>query len=397
MNITLGSLRVGLIEGDGIGLDISPVAARVLDAAVARAYGGDRKIAWVRLEAGERCFERYGQALPAATVDAIRELRVALKGPLTTPLDGRYRTVNHTLREVLELYANYRPVRYLEGLPSPLRRPQGIDLVVVREATEDVLAGPEWAPGSGLMQRVRKSLEELGANIPDPSAVGLKVISERGTKRLVRKAIQWALDTNRSSITLAHFADAQPGTEGAFRRWAREVVEEFSDHVVGDDGQPASGGALVYRERIADLVAQQLVENPQDYDVIVCPNFTGEYLSDIAAALIGGRGVAPGANIGDQVALFEPNHGSAPKHAGKGTANPLALIRSGSMMLQYLGWADAAACVDTAVATTVKQGRVTQDLARRINGTTVVSTEGFGAAVIENIARDTGTVSESSP
>ncbi|HHY93791.1 MAG TPA: NADP-dependent isocitrate dehydrogenase [Firmicutes bacterium] len=397
---------VGVVAGDGVGPEIWEATRPVLEAAVARAYGGAREIVWLPLEAGESSYLKTGQYLPLATLDAIRACRVAIKGPLTTPVGGGFRSVNVALRQVLDLYACVRPVRWFRGLPSPLRQPEQVDLVIFRENTEDVYAGIEWPAGSQEVRRLVEFLaDSMGVQIRGEVGIGIKPISREGSRRLVRKAIRYALERSRKSVTLVHKGNIMKYTEGAFCRWGYELVEdEFPGAVVREDAPGAErvGGPedavrqgaevdpaqvrLAIRDRIADNMLQQLITRPGDYDVIAAPNLNGDYLSDVAAALVGGLGVAPGANMSDEVAVFEPTHGSVPKYAGQGKANPTSLILSGAMMLEHMGWEKAARLVYAGIEEVIASGTVTQDLARMAENPNPVSTAAFGAAVAEWIA-----------
>lgn len=381
---------VGFIAGDGIGPEIWEATRPVLDAAVARAYGGTRGIQWWPLQAGESAWRETGEYLPSATLEAFRRCRVAIKGPLTTPVGGGFRSVNVALRQVLDLYACVRPVRWFRGLPSPLRRPEQVDLVIFRENTEDVYAGIEWPAGSPEARRLLEFLADgLGVKIGEDSGVGIKPISREASRRLVRKAIMYTLERGRRSVTLVHKGNIMKYTEGAFCRWGYELAEEeFCGVVVREDtpGETASA-RLVIRDRIADNMLQQLITRPGEYDVIAAPNLNGDYLSDAAAALVGGLGVAPGANMSDEVAVFEPTHGSVPRYAGQGRANPTSLILSGAMMLEHLGWGEAARLVYAGVEEVIAGGTLTPDLARTAESPRAVSTAEFGAAVAESIAR----------
>ena len=384
---------IPFIEGDGTGPDIWRAAKMVLDAAVEKAYGGKKKIAWYEVYAGDKAKELYGEVLPEETMEAIREYIVAIKGPLTTPVGGGYRSLNVTMRQKLDLYACVRPVRYYEGVPSPVKRPELLNIVVFRENTEDVYAGIEWRQGTEENKKLQKFLdEELGVKVREDSGLGIKPISIFGTKRLVRKAIQYAIDRGRKSVTLMHKGNIMKYTEGAFRDWGYEVAkEEFADVTVTEaevwekyDGKVPEGKILI-KDRIADNMFQQLLTRPAEYDIIATPNLNGDYISDAAAAQVGGLGMAPGANIGDYVALFEATHGTAPKYAGLDKVNPGSLILSGVMMLQYLGWEEAATLIEKALSATVQQKRVTYDLARQMEGATEIKCSEFGAAIVENM------------
>lgn len=383
---------VPFIEGDGVGPDIMRVAREVLDAGVERAYEGKKGLVWFEAYAGGKAQERYGELLPEDTLRAIDRFMVALKGPLTTPVGG-YRSLNVALRQLLDLYACVRPVRYLEGVPSPVKHPERLDVVIYRENTEDVYAGIEWSPGSEGAERVISYLNEnFGVNIRPDSGIGVKPISEGATKRLVRAAIKYAIGHRRESVTLVHKGNIMKFTEGAFRDWGYEVAEEeFGEQTITEseaevrfDGK-VPRGKLVIKDRIADSMFQWILTRPEEYDVIALPNLNGDYLSDACAAQIGGLGLAPGANIGDFTALFEPTHGTAPRYAGRDMVNPCSLILSGAMMLEYLGWQQAAELITGAVARTIKQGKMTYDLARLMERVSPVKTSEFGQAVIENM------------
>ncbi|QJA06818.1 isocitrate dehydrogenase (NADP(+)) [Thermosulfurimonas marina] len=383
------------IEGDGIGVDITPVMKKVLDAAVEKAYGGRRRIHWKEVLAGEKAKEATGSYLPEETLQAIREHVVAIKGPLTTPVGGGIRSLNVTIRQVLDLYACVRPVRWVPGTPSPVKHPELVDMVVFRENTEDVYAGIEWESGSPEARRLIEFVrEELGKEIRPDSGIGIKPISPFGTKRLVRKAIQYALARKRPSVTLVHKGNIMKYTEGAFCKWGYELArEEFPDRTVPEseiakrypEGVPE--GVVVINDRIADAMFQWALLRPADYSVLAMPNLNGDYMSDALAAQVGGLGMAPGANIGDGYAVFEATHGSAPKYAGQDKVNPSSLVLSGMMMLEYLGWEEAARLVWEGIARTVQQKIVTYDLARQIEGAREVKCSEFGEAVIENIMK----------
>ncbi len=385
---------VAFIEGDGIGVDITPAAMQVWNAAVTRAYGGRRKIAWMEIYAGEKAAELYdGDFMPEETFDAMRAYRVGIKGPLTTPVGGGFRSLNVTLRQVLDLYACVRPVRYLKGTPSPMREPDKMNMVIFRENTEDVYSGVEWeADSPGAEAMIKFMTETLGQRIRPHSAIGVKPVSEFGTKRLVRQAIQYALDRKRESVTLVHKGNIMKFTEGAFKNWGYDLAtEEFAAVTVTEedlwskhDGR-VPPGKIVIKDRIADNMLQQLLTRTNEYDVIATLNLNGDYMSDAAAAQVGGLGMAPGANIGDGVALFEATHGTAPKYAGQDKVNPSSLILSGVMMLEYMGWNEAADLVVTAMEKTIQAKQVTYDLHRQMEGATRLSCSGFGAAIVANM------------
>ncbi|HSR51283.1 MAG TPA: isocitrate dehydrogenase (NADP(+)) [Acidobacteriota bacterium] len=384
---------IPFIEGDGIGVDIWPATRRVLDAAVERAYGGSKKIAWAEIYAGEKAQEKYGEWLPDATVDAIREYRVAIKGPLTTPVGGGIRSLNVTLRKVLDLFACVRPCRWIEGVPSPVKEPGKLDVVIYRENTEDVYAGIEWKEGSKEAAALIGYIgERFNKSIREDSGIGIKPISITGTKRLVRMAIEHAIEHNLSSVTLVHKGNIMKFTEGAFRDWGYEVArDEFPDRCITEDelwdqhGGQRPEGKVVVKDRIADAMFQQVLLRPDEYDVIALPNLNGDYLSDACAAQVGGLGMAPGANKSNDAALFEATHGTAPKYAGQDKVNPGSLILSGVMMLEHLGWQEAADTVNEAMAQTISQKRVTYDLERQMEGATKVKTSEYASAIIENM------------
>ena len=383
---------IPVIEGDGIGRDIMKTTRRVVDAAVHAAYGGEKQLVWFDVYAGENAFEKYNEWLPQDTFKAIEHFRVALKGPLTTPVGGGFRSLNVTLRQVLELYACVRPVRYFQGVPAPVTHPEKMDVVIFRENTEDVYAGIEWEQGTPEVQKVIELLRtEMGVEIREDSGVGIKPISIFGTKRLARMAIQYALEHGRSTVTFVHKGNIMKFTEGAFCAWGYELAkEEFADVTVTEDelysdynGNLPDGKVLI-NDRIADSMLQQILTRTDEYDVIVTPNLNGDYLSDAAAAQVGGIGMAPGGNLSDDVALFEATHGTAPKYAGLGVVNPSSLILSAVMLLEHIGWQEAADLVITGLEKTILQKRVTYDLERLMEGATKVRTSEFGSAIIEN-------------
>ncbi len=384
---------IGYIEGDGIGPDIMRACLRMWDAAVERAYGGQRKIAWMELYAGEKARDLYdGQYLPEETLAAIAEYIVAIKGPLTTPVGGGIRSLNVTIRQALDLYACVRPVRWYPGVPSPLRHPEQVDVVIFRENTEDVYAGIEWPSGSPEARKVIQWLNrEMGTQIDEMAGIGVKPITEYGTKRLVRKAIRYALENGRRSVTLVHKGNIQKFTEGAFRNWGYQLAkEEFGDVTVTEEEVNAGAdptGKLIIKDRIADIMFQMMLLRPAEFDVIATPNLNGDYLSDAVAAEVGGVGIAPGANIGDYIAVFEATHGSAPKYANQDKVNPGSLLLSGVMMLEYLGWKEAADLIVEGYKRTIAQKIVTYDFARQMEGAREVRTSEFATAVIENMTK----------
>jgi isocitrate dehydrogenase len=382
---------IPFIEGDGTGPDIWRATQHVLNAAVEKAFGGRKRIAWVEVEAGEKSFNSKGTWLPDETVEAISHFRVAIKGPLTTPVGGGIRSLNVTLRQVLDLYACVRPVRWIPGVPSPVKRPQDVNVVIFRENTEDVYAGIEWKGGSPEAEKLRLFIEkELGKKIRPDSGIGIKPISEFGTSRLVAKAIIYALAQGRDSVTLVHKGNIMKFTEGAFRDWGYQTArEKFGDVVVTEadlwdkhGGKMPEGKKVLVKDRIADSMFQQLLLRPSEYSVVSTPNLNGDYLSDALAAQVGGLGMAPGSNEGDEHAMFEATHGTAPKYAGQDKVNPGSLILSGEMMLRHLGWKDAAALVAKGIAGAVAAKRVTYDLHRQMDGATLVSCSGFGEAIV---------------
>ncbi len=391
-----GQLRVPdrpiipFIEGDGIGPDIWAATQYVVDASVAKAYGDERDIQWMEILAGQKANDRTGEWLPEETFQALREFRVGIKGPLTTPVGGGIRSLNVTLRKVLDLYSCVRPVRWIEGVPSPMKEPQRLDVVIFRENTEDVYAGIEWESGTPEAERVRAFLaEEMQADIRAASGIGIKPISPFGTKRHVAAAIRYAIDRGRSGVTLVHKGNIMKFTEGAFSDWGYEVARErFPDETVAEsriwDGEEADG-RIVIGDRIADAMFQQVLLRPDEYDVLATPNLNGDYLSDACAAQVGGLGMAPGANIGDEVALFEATHGTAPKYAGQDKVNPGSVILSAVMMLEHLGWDEAARRIDRGLEGAVAAKTVTYDLERQMQGATKVGTFRFGEEIVRHM------------
>ena len=383
---------IPVIEGDGIGRDIMKVTRRVVDAAVETAYNGEKQITWFDVYAGENAMAEYNEWLPQDTFDAIEYFRVALKGPLTTPVGGGFRSLNVTLRQVLELYACVRPVRYFQGVPAPVTHPEKMDVVIFRENTEDVYAGIEWEQGTPEVKKVIELLRtEMGVEIREDSGIGVKPISIFGTKRLARMAIQYAIDHGRRSVTFVHKGNIMKFTEGAFCAWGYELAkEEFADQTITEDelysdyDGECPAGKIIVNDRIADSMLQQILTRTDEYDVIVTPNLNGDYLSDAAAAQVGGIGMAPGGNLSDEVALFEATHGTAPKYTDQDVVNPGSLILSAVMMLEHLGWQAAADLIISGLEKTILQKRVTYDLERLMEGATKVRTSEFGASIIEN-------------
>src|SRR4029078_6489683 len=383
---------IPFVEGDGTGPDIWRASVRVFDAAVEKAYGGERKIEWMEVYAGEKAFKQFNDWLPQETVDAMQEFRVSIKGPLTTPVGGGIRSLNVTLRQVLDLYACIRPVRYFEGVGAPVKEPQKVDIVIFRENTEDVYAGIEWKEGSPEASRLREYLKsEFKSDIRENSAIGIKPMSEFGSKRLVAMAIDYAIRKNRESVTLVHKGNIMKFTEGAFRDWGYEVAgEKFSGSTVSESdlGKPGSenkADAVVIRDRIADSMFQQLLLRPSEYSVIATPNLNGDYLSDAAAAQVGGLGLAPGGKVADGYAVFEATHGKAPKYADKDMINPGSVILSGCMLFEFIGWKDVALAIEKAFEKTIQQKKVTYDLERLMTGATKLKTSEFAKAIVENM------------
>jgi isocitrate dehydrogenase len=385
------------IEGDGIGVDITPVMKRVVDAAVAKAYKGARSIAWMEIYAGEKATRVYGeqQWLPKETLDALREYKVGIKGPLTTPVGGGIRSINVALRQELDLYVCLRPVRYFPGTPSPLRHPEYTDMVIFRENSEDIYAGIEWAADSEAVQKVIHFLQEemkvTKIRFPDHCGIGIKPVSKEGTERLVIKAIQYAIDNNRPSVTLVHKGNIMKFTEGAFKEWGYQVARERFGATAFEGGpwhimtNPKTQQEIVIKDVIADAFLQQILLRPQEYSVIATLNLNGDYISDALAAQVGGIGIAPGANMSDSIAVFEATHGTAPKYAGQDRVNPGSLILSAEMMLIYLGWTEAALLLIRGVEGAIAGKTVTYDFERLLKGATLVSCSGFGDAIIKKM------------
>jgi len=382
---------IPFIEGDGIGPDVTGAMRRVVDAAVNKAYGGSRKIVWFNIYAGEAASKIYDELLPEDTLNAIKYFRVAIKGPLTTPIGGGFRSLNVTIRQKLDLYACIRPVRHIEGVPAPVVAPEKLDIVVFRENTEDVYAGIEWAQGTPEAKKVISFLNDtMRTSIRENSGIGIKPMSEFATKRLVRMAIRYAIEHSRRSITLMHKGNIMKYTEGAFKDWGYEVAkEEFPEETITEEELSRTNSPpadkIIIKDRIADSIFQQVLIRPDEYDVIATPNLNGDYLSDACAAQVGGLGMAPGANVGDGIAVFEATHGTAPKYAGMDMVNPSSLILSAVMMLEYMGWNEAADLVTNALSKTVLQKRVTYDLERQMEGATKLSTSQFALAIIESM------------
>jgi len=386
---------ISFIEGDGIGPDIWRATKTVIDAAIEKAYEGERRIAWVEVYAGEKCQNVYGEGVLLAdeTLEAMKEFIVSIKGPLTTPIGGGYRSINVTFRQTLDLYACIRPVRWIPGVPSPVKHPELLDVVIIRETTEDVYAGIEWPVNTPEAKKIIAFIgSKLGKKIRPDSGIGIKPISITGSKRLIKKAIEYAINRKRKSITLMHKGNIMKYTEGAFKDWGYEVArDEFSEKTLTEkelfekyDGiQPE--GKVVIKDRIADSMFQQVLLRPSEYDIIATPNLNGDFISDACSAQVGGLGMAPGANIGDYIALFEATHGTAPKYAGLDVINPSSLILSGVMMLEYMNWNEAAEMIERALGETIKQKKVTYDLERQMEGARKVKTSEFVRYIVENM------------
>jgi len=380
---------IPFIEGDGVGPDIWLASVRVFDAAVKKIFNGQRRVAWLEVLAGEKANAEFGEWLPSETIEAIRNYKVAIKGPLTTPVGGGIRSLNVTLRQVLDLFACVRPVRYITGTPAPVRHPERMNVVIFRENTEDVYAGIEWARGTPQAEKIIEFLSnEMGRRIRSDSGIGIKPMSEFASQRLVRKALQYAVANGRKTLTLVHKGNIMKFTEGAFRDWGYELAErEFAEQIVTE--QAVSGGAarkgkILVNDRIADSVFQQVLTRTDDYDVFATPNLNGDYLSDACAAQVGGLGMAPGANIGDEIACFEATHGTAPKYAGKDVINPSSVILSGAMMFRHLGWGGVAELIESGLERTIRQKKVTYDLARQMEKPNKLKTSQFAGAIIKN-------------
>jgi isocitrate dehydrogenase len=383
---------IPFIEGDGTGPDIWRATRYVLDGAVAKIYGGKKTFHWHEVLAGDKANTQTGEYLPQATLDALAHYRVSIKGPLSTPVGGGIRSLNVTMRQVLDLFACVRPVRYFDGVPSPVKQPGNVDMVIYRENTEDVYAGIEWPAGSDGARNIIGFINAIerrgGAKIREGSAIGIKPVSEFGSKRLVRKAIQFAIAAKRDSVTLVHKGNIMKFTEGAFKDWGYQLArEEFGNVTIPESevGPDGAGGRIVIKDRIADSMFQQVLLRPSEYSVIATTNLNGDYLSDALAAQVGGLGMAPGSNESDEVAIFEATHGTAPKYADKDMINPGSLILSGVMMLRHLDWTEAADAIEGAIAKTIAQKKVTYDLERQMEGATKVSTSEFGRVIVSNI------------
>lgn len=387
---------IPFIEGDGIGMDVTPAMRTVIDAAVAKAYGGERKIEWLEIYAGEKANRLYGENtwLPDETMALIKEYHVAIKGPLMTPVGGGIRSLNVAMRQGLDLYNCLRPIRYYQGTPSPVKHPELIDMVIFRENSEDIYAGIEWVAGSAEADKVISFLQnEMGVNkirFAQDCGIGIKPVSKEGTQRLVRAALQYVIDNDRKSLTLVHKGNIMKFTEGAFKEWGYQVAKEFGAELI-DNGpwmrltNPKNGEEIIIKDSIADAFLQEILLHPTDYDVIATLNLNGDYISDALAAQVGGIGISPGANIGDEAAIFEATHGTAPKIAGQNKGNPGSLILSGEMMLRHLGWTEAADLVVNAVSKTIANKTVTFDFAEMLDGATLRSTSEFAQDIIANM------------
>ncbi len=388
---------IPFIEGDGIGVDVTPVMCKVVDAAVSKAYGSKRSIAWMEVYAGEKAVKTYGKDnwLPEETFTAVKDYVVSIKGPLTTPVGGGIRSLNVTLRQVLDLYVCLRPIRYYAGTPSPLKEPEKTDMVIFRENSEDIYAGIEWAAGTPEVKKVIDFLQkEMGVTkirFPNTAGIGIKPVSAEGTQRLVRKAIQYVIDNDRASLTLVHKGNIMKFTEGAFKEWGYALArDEFGAKEI-DGGpwcrmkNPRTGREIIIKDVIADAFLQQILLRPEEYDVIATLNLNGDYVSDALAAQVGGIGIAPGANLSDTVAMFEATHGTAPKYAGKNQVNPGSVILSAEMMLRHMGWIEAADLIVKGMSGAIEAKTVTYDLERLMSGATLLSCSGFGDAIIANM------------
>jgi isocitrate dehydrogenase len=376
---------IPFIEGDGTGADIWRASVRVFDAAVERAYAGKKKVHWMEVLAGQKAFDATGEWMPAESLEAVREFKIAIKGPLTTPVGGGIRSLNVALRQELDLYACIRPVRYFEGVGSPMKDPGKVNIVIFRENIEDVYSGIEFKSGSAEAEKLRQYLKsEFKKNVREGSAIGIKPMSPFGSKRLVEMAIRYAIKKGKKSVTLMHKGNIMKFTEGGFKDWGYEVAaEKFGTQVVReDDASSGSSNAIIIKDRIADSMFQQLLLRPSDYDVIATPNLNGDYVSDAAAAQVGGLGIAPGGNVGDAAAVFEATHGTAPKYANLDKINPGSVILSGFMMFEQMGWQDAADMIMRGMESAITAKTVTYDLARQMPGATEVSTSKFGDCVI---------------
>jgi isocitrate dehydrogenase len=377
-------LEIPYIQGDGVGADIWAASHEVLEEAVIKAYNGARRIEWIELAAGEKALAQEGELLPESTLGKIRERKVVLKGPLTTPVGGGFRSINVHLRQIFDLYACVRPVKHFAGLPSPLKRPEKVNLVILRENTEDLYRGIEWEEGTKEARSILAFLrEQANVSLPDDTGIGIKPLSRGGTRRFTKWAIEYAIRNGRKAITVVHKGNIMKYTEGAFMKWAYEVAQEYTKWVTFGHEE----GKIRFNDRIADNMFMQAILRPEEYDILLCPNLNGDYLSDACAALIGGLGVAPGANIGDEIAIFEPTHGSAPKYAGQDMVNPTSFLLSGCMLFRHIDLPEAATLVERALEETIQAGYMTYDLARQTEGVNPVSCSRFGAEVKERMRK----------
>lgn len=382
-------VTIPYIVGDGIGPDIMNASLKVWNAVIERAYGDDRSVEWLEIYAGERAIEQTGEILPSETLSKIKEYVVAIKGPLTTPIGGGFRSINIAIRQELDLYASVRPIRYFKGVPSPMRNPEKVDVIIFRENTEDLYMGIEWPYDSRESREIREFLKNrYNANIREDSGIGIKPISEFGTKRIARKGLDFAIKNQKRKVTIVHKGNIMKYTEGAFREWCYEVAKkEYPEKFVREDelGISSSNNKIIINDRIADSMFQQMLTRPGEYEVIITPNLNGDYLSDAVVAQIGGLGLAPSANIGDFAALYEPVHGSAPKYADKNVANPTSLILSGMMMFEYIGWTEAASIIEKAIEKTIANRQFTYDIARLI-GISSLKTSEYAQAIVNNMS-----------
>lgn len=382
-------IKIPYIEGDGAGEDIWNASIGVFEEAVKKAYKGRKSIEWINLFAGQKALDRHGELLPEETLEEVKKHRIAIKGPLTTPVGGGFRSVNVHLRQVFDLYVSMRPVRYFKGLPSPLKKPERIDFIIFRENTEDLYKGIEWEEGTKEARDIIRYLKDsIGVILAEDSGIGIKPISRSGTMRFTRWVIDYAINNKRHAITVVHKGNIMKYTEGAFRQWAYDVAREYGDRITFNSVKKSdirSSKKIIFNDRIADNMFMQVILRPEDYDILLCPNLNGDYLSDACAALIGGLGVAPGANIGDEVAIFEPTHGSAPKYSGKDIINPTSFLLSGAMMFRYMGLEDASVLIEKAIEKTVQDKIVTYDLARHLNGVRPVKCSKYGEEIAKRI------------
>jgi isocitrate dehydrogenase len=377
-------IQILYIQGDGVGADIWAASHEVFEEAVIKAYNGSRRIEWTELAAGEKALAQEGELLPETTLAKIREHKVALKGPLTTPVGGGFRSINVYLRQIFDLYACVRPVKYFAGLSSPLKRPEKVNFVILRENTEDLYRGIEWEEGTPEARNLIAFLkEQANVSLPDDTGIGIKPLSRGGTRRFTKWAIEYAIKNGRKAITVVHKGNIMKYTEGAFMKWAYEMAREYTKWVTFDHEE----GKIRFNDRIADNMFMQVILRPEEYDILLCPNLNGDYLSDACAALVGGLGVAPGANIGDEIAIFEPTHGSAPKYAGRDMVNPMSFLLSGCMLFRHINLPEAATLVERAVEEAIQAGFMTYDLARQTEGINPISCSRFGAEVKERIGK----------